>query len=222
MKLLSLRVDKIVAVSRDVKIFSEKKLGRSISVVPNPSTFVKSKSLKIKRPNHFVFIGRLVEQKNPTLLLHSFAKFLDLFDVNSFLHIIGDGPLLSRLQILTKTLEIDNKCFFYGALAPKKVEEILLKSRTLVSTSVIEGMPLVRLEAFATGCCVVTTNTGGTHFFSSLRDKGLFVSKSDQLDIANKMYRSLSQNYWTRQQVQSRMNIIQKFNPTKISEKLIQ
>ena len=92
MRLLSLRVNKIVAVSRDVKIFSQKKLKRSISVVPNPSTFTKPKSLKVKRQNHFVFIGRLVEQKNPILLLHSFAKFLELFDDNSFLHIIGDGP----------------------------------------------------------------------------------------------------------------------------------
>ena len=98
----------------------------------------------------------------------------------------------------------------------------MLNASTLVSTSIIEGMSLVRLEALASGCCVVTTNTGGTHLFDSISKNGFFVVNSEIDAIGQAMLESLKPIYWLNSAVLARTRIVENFNPEKISTSLIE
>lgn len=221
MRLLAIKVNKIVAVSNDVRRITESRLKKTVTVIPNPTTFSTTINLKQVRKNDFIFIGRLVHQKNPELVLESFYEFHEKYNTNSLLHIVGSGELLNKMGLLTDRLGLQKHCIFHHSVDIQGVKNLLLDVKTLVSTSIIEGMGIVRLEAFASGCCVVTTNTGGTDLFSSLTNHGLFVAGSDKVDIAKQMYESISQKYWTADQIMVRQSIIKDFNPKTISKNLV-
>lgn len=221
MRLVIQKVDKLVSVSNEVKRISELNLKKKFITIPNPSSFRTISEKTSRRNLDFVFVARMVPQKNPELMLFSFAKFISKFETNSNLHMIGDGELLKSLRETAKNLNLSKRCKFYGKITNNEVRKILATSSTLVSTSVIEGMPLVRLEAIVSGCCVVTTKTGGIHFFKSLKNSGFFVSEGTIEDLANLMMKSINKVYWTEEMVNKRISITRFFEPKLIAKKLI-
>ena len=221
MRMLSRRVDKIVGVSTEVSELTGDKLKKLVSTIPNPITMPTIQSVQITRPLDFVFIGRLTGQKNPELMLRSFKEFLLEYRMNSRLHIIGGGPLQNSMIELARELSLGNSCVFYGWLSLSRISEILSQSRTLVSTSTIEGMGLVRLEALASGCCVVTTNTGGTKLFSELGSAGFFVTAARTNDLVKSMKESLEPRYWKQDYLEQRIRFTDRFEASKIASSLI-
>jgi glycosyltransferase involved in cell wall biosynthesis len=221
MKCLVNRVNKIVGVSNDVSDITESKLKRETITIPNPITFNQQFFAKDSRKNDFIFVSRMTKQKNPDLMLFSFAHFLAKYNISSTLHIVGGGALLDSSIQLAKELSIYEHCVFYNWVAINKVQELMSIAKTLVSTSLIEGMSLVRLEALASGCCVVTTNTGGAHLFNYARDLGFFVVNATVEDFSNAMYNSLNPKYWTSEIIAKRTSVIGEFNATKIAANLI-
>jgi glycosyltransferase involved in cell wall biosynthesis len=221
MKFLVNRVNKLVGVSNDVSDITERKLKRETITIPNPITFDQQFFVKDPRKNDFIFVSRMTKQKNPDLMLFSFSHFLSKYNTPSTLHIVGGGALLDSSIQLAKELSIYEHCIFYNWVDINKVKELMSISKTLVSTSLIEGMPLVRLEALASGCCVVTTNTGGAHLFNNAGDLGFFVVNATAEDFSNAMYNSLNPKYWTSEIVAKRTGLIREFSATKIAANLI-
>lgn len=221
MRMLSHRVDKIVGVSTEVSDFTGDRLKKSVSTIPNPMTMPTIQSVQITRPLDFVFIGRLTLQKNPELMLRSFKEFLLTYKIHSRLHIIGGGPLQNSLIELARELSLENSCVFHGWLSLNRISEILSQARTLVSTSTIEGMGLVRLEALASGCCVVTTNTGGTKLFTELGKAGFFVTAARTNDLVKSMKESLEPRYWNQDYLEQRIRFTDRFEASKIASSLI-
>jgi glycosyltransferase involved in cell wall biosynthesis len=221
MRLVSTRVKKIIAVCNECKDLTKVKLKRDASVIPNPLTFKLSKPKVASRLDDFVFIGRLVAQKNPELAIQSFAEFLKSYQTESYLHIVGDGVLINSLKSLTETLGIKNFCLFYGWIDNLEVSNLLSKCKTLISTSNFGGMEIVRLEALASGCTVVTTNTGGTHFFTTKIDVGFKVISPDPKTFAKNMYDSLNKKYWTQEMLNQRFLVSKRFNSELIALEII-
>jgi glycosyltransferase involved in cell wall biosynthesis len=221
MKILVYRVNKLVGVSNDVSIMTANKLKKETITIPNPITFNKQFFVDNKRDNDFIFVSRMTEQKNPELMLYSFASFLANYNISSKLHLVGGGALLDSLKRLAIELSISEKCIFYNWVEINKVQELLLKSKTLVSTSLIEGMSLVRLEALTSGCCVVTTNTGGAHLFNYAKGLGFFIVNATKEDFSSAMFNSLNSEYWTSEIVEKRTEIIGEFSAVKIAKNLI-
>lgn len=222
MRMLSKRVDKIVGVSNDVSKLTQINLRKVTVTISNPCTFRSLEYIKHNRSSDYVFVSRMNRQKNPELMLRSFASIVEKLATASKLHLVGDGDLLGSLKQLSKELGIENRCVFHGWLQIELVQELMLNASTLVSTSIIEGMSLVRLEALASGCCVVTTNTGGTHLFDSISKNGFFVVNSEIDAIGQAMLESLKPIYWLNSAVLARTRIVENFNPEKISTSLIE
>lgn len=222
MKLLLFKVDKIVGVSEEVKNFTESNLCKSAVAIPNARTLIKKDVNSRKREFDFIFVGRMVEQKNPILMLESFAEYIKRYSSKSELHFVGDGGLLPQLLSKTTELELTGNCFFHGAIPISSVHEWMRKTKTLVSTSTIEGMGLVRLEALASGCCVVSTNTGGTSLFESVREIGFFVTQNEPKKIADAMKASLEPKYWTPEMIKQRELSVKDFDSADISKRLIE
>jgi glycosyltransferase involved in cell wall biosynthesis len=221
MKILAKRVYKIIGVSDDVSEYTKGKLKTEIITIPNPLTLAPSKHPVIARSADFVFVSRMTTQKNPELMLRSFARFIDEYKTNSKLHIVGDGYLTKLLKQLSIELGVEKNCIFHGWLDIKSVHELMAKNMTLVSTSIFEGMSIVRLEAFANGCCVVTTETGGTHLFKDLSADGLFIASATDESISLAMFDSIKPKYWTEAAILKRMSLISKFEPNKIALEII-
>lgn len=221
MKVMVKRVNKVVCISEDVKAITDRRIGVKSEVMYCPVNFPENLEIKEPGTNDFIFIGRLIEQKNPKLLLESFNLYCKHYDVNSMMHLVGEGSLMSELASLAFKLGISHKCKFYSNLDGVEKWRLLLKVKTLVSTSRIEGFGLVRFEALARGRCLVTTNTGGSELLTDKEHLGVYVVSANSSDIAHAMYKSLDQSNWSPQTFANRVRIVNKLNPKDVSELLL-
>ena len=111
-------------------------------------------------------VARLVDMKGTRYLIRAFAAVARRHpDCN--LVIIGDGPLRRPLHALTKTLQLERRVQFLGALPHAQVVAQMRGAAMLVLPSVhtitgrVEGLGMVLLEAAATGVPVVASRVGG-------------------------------------------------------------
>lgn len=92
----------------------------------------------------FVFIGRLIEQKAPDILIPAFAKV-----GRGTLLIAGDGILRPMLEGMAADLGVADKVRFLGVR--NDVPDLLAAADCFILPSRHEGLPIVGLEAIAAG-----------------------------------------------------------------------
>ncbi|MGV8152512.1 MAG: glycosyltransferase family 4 protein [Candidatus Nanoarchaeia archaeon] len=116
---------------------------------------------KINKENNLydvIFAGRLINQKNVSLLLEA-TKLLKKDFKNIKVAIIGEGPDKKRLIELSKELKIEENIDFLGFLKNKKeVYRIMKKSKVFVLPSLLEGFGIVVIEANACGLPCIVVN----------------------------------------------------------------
>ena len=98
--------------------------------MPNPGINRKTNSL--------VFVGRLVEKKGVSCLLHSVSELMVNFPDIS-LCIVGDGPLKKELISRAQILGIEKNVKFIGAIQHKRIPEFLSSSGIAVIPSIIDN-----------------------------------------------------------------------------------
>jgi glycosyltransferase involved in cell wall biosynthesis len=103
------------------------------------------------------FVGRLVFQKNPELLLDCAAHMLKRRRDLGFV-VVGGGPLLESLKREVVRVGIQEHFIWLGD--SEEVYAAMATFDLLVVTSRYEGVPLVVLEALAVGVPVVSTDVG--------------------------------------------------------------
>ena len=106
-----------------------------------------------------IFVGRLDKQKDPILLIESFAEMLRS-GRSANLVIVGDGVLRPKVERRVKELGMTNRVLMTGLLSAPEVSEYLQASDLFVLSSAYEGMPMAVLEAMGCGLPVATTEVG--------------------------------------------------------------
>jgi glycosyltransferase involved in cell wall biosynthesis len=119
-----------------------------------------AKKLKLTEETRFIlFAGRLHPQKDPILLLRAIAA-LNLPDTH--LLIAGDGELATDIRREIAQLGLSSRVTLLGAVPIQELAKLHRISNVFVLSSAYEGLPLVVLEALASGTPVVTTRCGET------------------------------------------------------------
>ena len=103
------------------------------------------------------FIGRLVTQKAPEVLLDAFFQAAASLS-NTYLAMIGSGPLDQELRRRADELGITDKVRWLGE---RDAREFMGGFDIFALASRKEGLPYVILEAMAAGLPVVATSTPG-------------------------------------------------------------
>ncbi len=144
-----------------------------------------------------IFVGRLVQQKNPLLFLEVIKKVQNVkipFEVV----ILGDGELKSEMEDYV----IRNNLYpisFRGKVSHAEVLNALSNAHLLVSTSESEGMSLAILEAISSGVYVIATKVSGNDNMIIEGVNGCLVSEHRSDVIAEKIsdffYSKLLQDY---------------------------
>jgi len=99
-------------------------------------------------------IGRLTSQKDFSLLIRAFA--IARKSVPAKLQIGGVGPEMSSLQVLVKSLRLDQDVSLLGFV--EYAEEVIAASDLFVMTSVWEGFPATLVEAMVLGTAVLSVD----------------------------------------------------------------
>lgn len=106
----------------------------------------------MQRGNHFLFIGRLTEEKGIATLLQAFSELPLL------LRIAGDGPLKKR--VVAAANEFANITYI-GNLSYEEVVLELHQSQALIFPSIwYEGMPMTILESLSASTPIIASNLG--------------------------------------------------------------
>lgn len=136
------------------------------------------------RPIRLLSVGRLVEKKGIDYALRATGVLVSRgYEIEY--HIVGDGPLRGRLEGLARELGIADRVTFHGALAHSDVKSAMYAADLFVLPSVTasnhdqEGIPVVLMEAMATGMPVVTTDHAGISELVENGSAGFLVGERD-------------------------------------------
>lgn len=187
--LLYKKSDYIVAVSSIVASSIKKYYNinsNKITVINNPINLSSDLLWNYKRKKNKVPIilgvGRLVEEKNFSLLIDAFKLIHDQ-DIVANLFIIGDGDEKNKLLELANTYNLTKNISFIGFT--KEPYKYMLEADILVVTSKTEGFCYVALEAIACGCPVVSTNCGGISDILTDLEYGRIITDTTPSELSN-------------------------------------
>lgn len=190
------KYDQIVTLTHEDKALNWRGYN-NVSVIPNPSTFSCSESSTLTS-KHIITTGRLSEQKNYASLIRAFRIVADQYP-DWILDIYGDGNQKDELQRLIVSLNLSKNVFLHGYTSD--VKQKMLESSFFVMTSVLEGFPLVLVEAMACGLPIVSyacpcgprdiVDEGKTGFLINVNDENNMVQKICLLIESEKLRKSM-------------------------------
>ena len=181
-KLLESKKFKLLVLTDFHKHFI-KKLGdfsNNVFVQPNP-IMLPSVENSAEEKNYFIYAGRISKEKGVDKLVES---FISANLSNTFLKIVGEGPLLNDLIRKYKHKE---SIEFLGLLPNEKVLSLISESIAVITaTRLYEGQPTFLCEASLLGVPSVFPKTGGIdEFFPN--NYMLSFKQFDYEDLKNKL-----------------------------------
>lgn len=175
-------IDKYICLTPfAVELFQQSKIGldeSKFTVKPN-FTNNSSELTEITRDDHFLFIGRLSEEKGIQTLIDAFKAS------NHQLRIAGDGPM--KEQVLVAQNEFDN-IQYLGSLSKEEVISELQRTQALIFPSIwFEGMPMTIIESLGCGTPVIASNLGAMKSMIQENKNGFLFIPRESKDLLLKI-----------------------------------
>jgi glycosyltransferase involved in cell wall biosynthesis len=154
----------IIVVSQTLQDYFWKTYGRETVYIPNaPATYQSSDpsfqfgmSLGLEQNRYVIFLGRLVPEKSPDLLIKAFQA---LRPSGWKLAFVGKSSDTSAFTSDLMNLAVgDPDILFTGELSGGRLAEIVRGAGLYVSPSSLEGLPLSMLEAMQEGVPVLASD----------------------------------------------------------------
>lgn len=139
-----------------------------------------------ENPVRAITVGSLMSHKGHRVLISALAAE-DLSGVE--LEIVGDGAEREALEQLADTLGVSKRVRFLGSMSEDRVVDSLEHSDVFVSPSVIsdtgrmEGVPVVLMEALASGLPAIATRISGVPELIRPHTTGLLAEQNDVEDL---------------------------------------
>ncbi|MBU4464000.1 MAG: glycosyltransferase family 4 protein [Proteobacteria bacterium] len=159
-------------------------------------------------------IGRMVWQKGFEYLIECVPEIVRTYPDAKIL-IVGDGPLKDKLKVKSEKLKVADKIIFTGFRSD--IKEILSAIDILVTPSLLEGFPMVILEAMAMAKPIVATNIDGITEQITDGVNGILVPPKDPSALAKTVVRVLNDKELARTMgLSAREKVKQEFSVEKM------
>lgn len=97
------------------------------------------------------YVGRIAEEKSIDMIIDAMVH---VENTHCRMMIVGGGPALDDLKAQAKSLGVENRIIFTGAVAREEVSAYYQISNAFVSASTTETQGMTFIEALASGLCV--------------------------------------------------------------------
>jgi glycosyltransferase involved in cell wall biosynthesis len=180
------RSDSVIAVS-DAVAAHVRSLGvaaKKIDVVPNGvdhTTFHPGEPRPARERLEIVFVGRLIANKAPDLVVHAIAR-VRAAGVGVRVTFVGDGPERESLEATVRSCGLERDIRFVGE--QREVAPYLRDADVFVRSSLTEGMSLAVLEAMACGLCVIASDIPANRELLGDDRNGVLVPPGDASALA--------------------------------------
>ena len=156
--------DEIIVVSKALKAYFQQTYSIDTSYIPNgpgsyaesDSNFTYGKSLGLEVGRYILYLGRLVPEKRPELLIKAFKQLQP-----DGWKLVLAGGISDTVQYTAKLLEMSkssDRIIFTNEIKGSKLAEIVRGTGLFVLPSDLEGLPLVMLEAMKEGIPVLASD----------------------------------------------------------------
>ena len=168
-----------------------------------------------------IAVGRLSPEKGQAGLLEAFATLVrDRPGLE--LVIVGDGPEGDQLRQWAHQLGINDHVIFVGRCGERETLERIAKADVLVLASLMEGLPIVLMEAMAMGTAVIASRVAGIPELVKDGENGVLFTPSDWDDLAACMRRMASDDALReRLATTARAAVASEFDIDKSAEQLV-
>lgn len=155
--------------------------------------FVAARKLKQNNKEKFIFgtVACFKPQKNLFDLLTAF-KTVNQNNPNTYLEIIGDGILRSKIELWIEENSLTNKVKLLGW--QDNVAQIMAEWNAFVLSSLWEGLPCAVIEARILGLPVVAYDVGGISEIIKSGQNGWIVRPKDICGLAEVMEIAIKNN----------------------------
>lgn len=150
------------------------------------------------QPMRLLCVGRLAPAKGQILLLQACAQLLQR-GLDFELRLIGEGPDRTRLQEAVQTLGLVGRVHLLGARNQVEVRAELSQANIFVLASLAEGIPVVLMEAMASGLPVISSPVNGIPELIQDEHSGLLAAPGDANALANQLRRLIEDPELRRQ-----------------------
>ncbi len=190
--------DEIVVVSKELQSYFWKTYSIETSYIPTaPATYLESDpnlpyltTLGVEPQRYILFLGRLVPEKRPDLLLKAFLKLQPPGWKLVFAGGASDTPTFR--EELVQITQGNRHIIFTGEIHGQSVSEIVRGAGLFVLPSDVEGLPLVMLEAMREKIPVLASNIP-PHRQLIGEDRGLLFEASNLESCIQGLNQALSQ-----------------------------
>jgi glycosyltransferase involved in cell wall biosynthesis len=149
----------------------------------DPTRFLPNPARGMDGPVRLLSVGRLAPAKGQLLLLQACAQ-LRADGLDFELTLVGDGPDRARLEAERDRAGLRDCVRLVGALNQAQVRAALAQADVFVLPSLAEGIPVVLMEAMASGLPVVSCPVNGIPELIEDGCNGLFASPGDVASLA--------------------------------------
>ena len=158
-------------------------------VVAYPGTEIGQQNqneLQDSSNNYILAVGAMIPMKNHTNLLKAYNQLTTEYKLAIKLVIIGDGPLRDEVQLIAKTMGLNN-LVFQSHVNEEELVNHYKKCKFIVHLALHEPFGLVPIEAALFGKTSIVSNQGGTKEFIKHGENGFLVNPHDPNDVAKHM-----------------------------------
>lgn len=229
-KLLS-NADRIIALSENSINQSHflRKYRDKIRVIPNGinlddynielSKEECRKKINVPLDKHVIlFVGSLVKFKAVDILFKAMKQIIKTIP-DSYLIIIGDGPLRTHLEAQAKKNDIDKYVRFVGTINDTSLKAVYYKSSDIfILPSLVECFPIVLLEASATGIPLLVSNLESLKAIIRDDHNGVFFNTGNENDLALKIMYLLQNDNLRRKIGDNAKEMVKEYTWEKISK----
>lgn len=183
------KISTIIVVCPQIKEIIQKVFNSTIYVIPNGIDHERIQNIQphkdIKKPS-ILFIGFLTKRKGVQDLIKAMISIRNEIP-DAQLIIIGDGPYLPKLKMITKNSKLEDFVHFKGFVSEDEKFQYLKATDIFVLPTYWESFPVVLPEALACGKPIVTTNISGNPFAVSDGENGYLLKPGDVEGLAQKI-----------------------------------
>jgi glycosyltransferase involved in cell wall biosynthesis len=137
--------------------------------------------------NNLLYVGRLAFEKGLPILLEAMQNLLPEHP-NLTLTVIGDGPNRTFLEQQAEIMGLADQVKFLGYQSQTAVRDYLKQTDIFVLPSFAEGVPVVLMEALASGVPVIATRIAGISELVEDNKSGYLVAPGNAMELAEKIH----------------------------------
>ena len=174
-----------------------------------------------EKENVIIMAAYYVDNKAPDLLLKAWQKIGDKYP-DWKIYMLGNGEV-ERYRRMASEMGLSGKMEFTGYVTGVEKESYFRRASILCMCSYEEGFPMVVLEAWMHGICVVTTPVGGLPDVLEDGRNALVFDFGNWQQLADRLERLINDASLRRQMAgDARQFAINRFSPQQYSSQLTQ